>query len=169
MRSPARLFWPLAGALVLADCSTKRVIEATVPLYAAPKPLVASLVRLTLAYNTGAAFSTHFGPYQRWVLIAFAVLMLGALAWWYRAAAESGRLAVVGLALVAGGAAGNLLDRLISNRGVVDFLDMGIGATRFFVCNVADAGITIGGLLLLIALWQQERVGRGDATRVQGA
>lgn len=159
MRSPAKIFWSLTSVLVLADCSTKRVVEATVSMYEAPKPLIADLLRVTLAYNQGAAFSTHFGPYQRWVLIAIAVAMLTALAWWYRPAAQAGRVAIVGLALVAGGAVGNLLDRLISDRGVVDFLDFGIGATRFFVFNVADAGISVGAVLLLYSLWQHERSG----------
>ena len=166
MRSPGRIFWPLASVLVLADCSTKRVIEATVPLHADPKPFIADLVRVTLAYNQGAAFSTQFGPYQRWVLIAIAVAMLTALAWWYRPAARAGRVAIAGLALVAGGAAGNLLDRVISNRGVVDFLDLGVGATRFFVFNVADAGISVGAVLLLYALWQHERSGHAGPPSV---
>ena len=159
MRSPGRIFWPLASVLVLADCATKRAVEATVALHADPKPLIADLVRVTLAYNQGAAFSTHFGPYQRWVLIAIAVAMLVALACWYRPAARAGRMAIIGLALVAGGAVGNLLDRLISDRGVVDFLDLGVGATRFFVFNVADAGISVGTVLLLAALWHHERTG----------
>ena len=159
MRSPAKIFWSLTSVLVLADCSSKRVVEATVSMYEAPKQLIADLLRVTLAYNQGAAFSTHFGPYQRWVLIAIAVAMLTALAWWYRPAAQAGRVAIVGLALVAGGAVGNLLDRLISDRGVVDFLDFGIGATRFFVFNVADAGISVGAVLLLYSLWQHERSG----------
>jgi signal peptidase II len=157
MRSPGRVFWPLASVLVLADCATKRVVEATVSLYDTPKPFIADLVRVTLAYNQGAAFSTQFGPYQRWVLIGIAVAMLVALAWWYRPAARAGRVAIVGLALVAGGAVGNLLDRVLSNRGVVDFLDLGVGDTRFFVCNVADAGISVGALLLLYALWRHDR------------
>lgn len=160
MRSPGRIFWPLASVLLLADCATKRAVEATIALHADPKPLIADLVRVTLAYNQGAAFSTHFGPYQRWVLIAIAVAMLVALACWYRPAARAGRVAIIGLALVAGGAVGNLLDRLISDRGVVDFLDLGVGATRFFVFNVADAGISVGTVLLLAALWHHERTER---------
>lgn len=159
MRSPSRIFWPLVSVLVLADCSTKRVVEATVSTYAAPKPLIADLLRLTLAYNQGAAFSTHFGPYQRWVLIGIAVALLATIAWWYTSAVRAGRVAIVGLALVVGGAMGNLLDRLISDRGVVDFLDLGVGATRFFVFNVADAGICIGAVLLMYSLWRHERSG----------
>ena len=168
MRSPDRIFWPLASVLVFADCATKRAVEATVALHADPKPLMADLVRVTLAYNQGAAFSTHFGPYQRWVLIAVAVAMLVALAWWYRPAARAGRAAIIGLALVAGGAVGNLLDRLIADRGVVDFLDLGVGATRFFVFNVADAGISVGALLLLSALWHHEHTGHTGSLSLPG-
>ncbi len=166
MRSPSRIFWPLASVLVLADCATKRAVEATVALHAHPKPFVADLVRVTLEYNAGASFSTQFGPYQRWVLIGSALAMLVVLAWWYRPAARAGRLAMVGLALVAGGAVGNLLDRVISNRGVVDFLDLGIGATRFFVFNLADAGISVGAVLLLYSLWHHERTGHAGSPSV---
>ena len=168
MRSPGRIFWPLASVLLLADCSTKRVIEATVLPHAEPKPFIADLVRVTLAYNQGAAFSMHFGPYQRWVLIAVAVAMLTALAWWYRHAARAGGLAIAGLALVAGGAMGNLLDRVISDRGVVDFLDLGIGATRFFVFNVADAGIAVGAVLLFYSLLRHERSTHAGPPSVPG-
>ena len=156
MRTPGRIFWPLASLLVLADCSTKRLVEANVAVHANPKPFITDLVRLTLTYNQGAAFSTHFGAYQRWVLIATTVATLSAMAWWYRPATRAGLVAIAGLALVAGGAVGNLLDRLISNRGVVDFLDFGVGTTRFFVCNVADAGISLGAALLLYSLWRYE-------------
>jgi signal peptidase II len=142
--------------VVRADCSTKRVVEATVPIYSESKPLISDLLRVTLAYNEGAAFSTHLGIYQRWILIGVGVALLGALAWWYKTAAQNGRLAITGLALVAGGGAGNLLDRVISNRGVVDFLDVGIGTTRFFICNVADAGIFVGALFLAFAVWRRE-------------
>jgi len=163
-----RIFWPLASVLVLADCATKRVVEATVPPHAVPTPLVADLLRVTLEYNPGASFSTQFGPYQRWVLIGVALGMLTAMGWWYRPAARAGRVAIAGLALVAGGAVGNLLDRLISDRGVVDFLDVGIGARRFFVCNVADVGISLGAVLLLFALWHHERSGHAGPPSVPG-
>lgn len=154
MRNPGRVFWPLAITVLLADCTTKRAVERSIPLHATPRPVVDDVLRLTLHYNQGAAFSTHFGPYQRWVLIATAVVMLGLFARWYRHLAHAGRAGVVGLALVVGGAVGNLLDRLRSDRGVVDFLDLGDGATRFFVFNVADAGVSIGALLLLYAFWR---------------
>lgn len=61
------------------------------------------------------------------------------------------------LALVTGGAIGNLLDRLQSARGVVDFIDAGVGAHRFWTFDIADAGMTVGAVLLAILLSQGER------------
>jgi len=61
----------------------------------------------------------------------------------------------IALALIAAGALGNLLDRLRSARGVVDFIDVGIGDTRFWTFNVADSGVTMGALLLMFVLWSK--------------
>ena len=153
MRSPGRVFWPLAALMVLADCSSKRAIEAAAPGVGVPTPIVENLVRFTLVYNKGAAFSTEFGPYQRWVLIAATLLFLFLVAGLYRQITQAGRLATVGLALLAGGAVGNLLDRILSSRGVVDFIDVGTQTSRFYVFNFADAGVSIGAILLAYALW----------------
>ncbi len=64
----------------------------------------------------------------------------------------SERLRLIGVALVAGGALGNLVDRIRSSAGVVDFIDVGIANVRFWTFNVADMGITAGAVLLLLAL-----------------
>ncbi len=162
MRAPGRLFWPLAAVTILADCSSKRAVEAAMPLVGVPQDVVHGLVRLNLQYNPGAAFSTNFGPYQRWVLVSIAIGILAVLWRSYGRIAQAGWLSVTGLALVVGGAVGNLLDRLISNRGVVDFIDVGIGATRFFVFNVADAGVSVGAVLLIIATWRADRLQRSE-------
>ncbi len=162
MRSPGRVFWPLTAALVLADCTSKRVIEDTAPLIGVSRPVLDGVVRFTLDYNQGAAFSTYFGPYQRWVLIALTLGILGGLARGYRRITHTGWLGVAGLALVAGGAVGNLLDRLASDRGVVDFIDVGIGGARFYVFNIADAGVSVGAVLVAYAIW------RSDAFRTTG-
>ncbi len=60
----------------------------------------------------------------------------------------------IGLALLIGGATGNLLDRMTSSRGVVDFIDVGLGGWRFYTFDVADAGITVGAALLAWAFWR---------------
>ncbi|MDQ6612060.1 MAG: signal peptidase II [Gemmatimonadota bacterium] len=154
MRYPGRVFWPLAAALVLTDCATKRVIEATALPDGLPRPVINDIVRFALAYNQGAAFSTHFGPYQRWVLVALTLAILAALTGMYSRVARMGWPGVTGMAMVAGGAVGNLLDRLASNRGVVDFIDVGVGDARFYVFNVADVGVSVGAVLLAYALWR---------------
>jgi signal peptidase II len=157
MRKPGRLFWPLASMLVLADCTSKRLVESTLVAEGAQRAVVSDVVQLTLAYNQGAAFGTRYGPYQRWVLIAATLVGLVLLAQLYRARAQAGRLPVVGLALICGGAVGNLLDRLRSARGVVDFIDVGMGDTRFWVFNLADVGVTVGAAVLAWSLWRQDR------------
>ena len=153
-KSPGRVFWPLASLMVLADCSSKRAIEASAPGVGVSKPVVEDIVRFTLEYNTGAAFSTNFGPYQRWVLIGATLLFLFIVARSYRQITSTGRVATIGLALLAGGAVGNLLDRLLSSRGVVDFIDVGTQSARFYIFNFADAGVSIGAALLAYALWR---------------
>ncbi|HEY7567706.1 MAG TPA: signal peptidase II, partial [Gemmatimonadaceae bacterium] len=79
----------------------------------------------------------------------------------YRDTSSGDRWQSVALALVAGGALGNLLDRLRSARGVVDFIDIGFGSFRLWTFNVADVGVTMGGLLLAVLLLR-----RADADTV---
>jgi len=149
-----RVAWPLAATLVLADCASKRAVEAALPVAGASRPVLGGVLRFTLAYNQGAAFSSHFGPYQRWILVALTLGVLVALVRWAPRAAAAGRGGVAGVALVGAGAVGNLLDRLASDRGVVDFIDVGIGATRFYVFNLADVCVSVGGALLAYTIWR---------------
>jgi signal peptidase II len=66
-------------------------------------------------------------------------------------------LRAVALALLAGGALGNLLDRVRSARGVVDFIDVGLGDARFWTFNIADVGVSVGAVLLALVLWRDDR------------
>ena len=119
------------------------------------------MVRFTLAYNPGAAFSMSLGPYSRYIFGAFAIIALIVLWRLYRmtgAGARAGdRLRVVALGLAFGGAAGNLIDRFRSPAGVVDFIDIGFGDTRFWTFNIADSAVTIGALILAWSLSSEER------------
>jgi signal peptidase II len=74
----------------------------------------------------------------------------------YRATPVSDRLRRVSIALVTGGALGNVVDRIRSPRGVVDFFDFGIGTLRWPVFNVADIAVTTGAILLAISLWRED-------------
>jgi signal peptidase II len=156
MSRNAALFWPLSLALVLTDCATKRLAEAHLPPAHVPHDVLGDWVRFTLAYNPGAAFSMHVGPYSRWVFSVLTVAALALLGYLYRRAPVRDARRVTALALVCGGAVGNLLDRLRSERGVVDFIDLGVGSVRFWTFNVADVGVSIGATLLAVVLWEDE-------------
>ena len=148
----ARYFFPLALGILLTDCATKRVAEAALAPAHLPHPVLGEFLRFTLSYNPGAAMSLSLGPYSRVgfsILAGAALLLLGLL---YRRLSPGVGLPAIGLALVTGGALGNVLDRLRSARGVVDFIDVGVGATRFYIFNVADIAITCGAVLLIFVL-----------------
>jgi len=154
----ARLFWPILIAVVACDVVTKAIaVIALGPLQRVPHDVIGEYVRLTLVYNPGAAFGLHVGEYSRWVFLALtvgALLILGRL---YISAPPGDRPRVISLALVCGGAIGNLIDRIRSDLGVVDFLDVGIGDARWPTFNVADMAVSIGAFLLAIVLWAEDR------------
>lgn len=152
----ARFFWPILATLVLADCSTKELVETALTGNPGPHPIVGEWLRLTLAYNPGAALNISFGDASRLVFGTTAAIAIIALLLLYRRTPPEGRLRAAALALVAGGALGNLLDRLRSPLGVVDFIDMGIGDLRFYTFNLADLGVTVGAVLLAAVLWREE-------------
>jgi len=152
----ARLFWPLLFLLVFSDCTTKRLAEERLVEPHVPYEVVGDVVRFTLAYNPGAAFSLSLGPNSRWIFVSLTLLILGVLSWLYREAEARDTAQVAALALVCGGAIGNLLDRLRSPRGVVDFIDLGLGGWRFWTFNIADVAITVGAIVLAVVLWRRE-------------
>ena len=157
LRPDSRLFWGAAIALLVADFVTKRLAERFLFPPHVPHEILGEYLRFTLAYNPGAAFSMSLGPYSRYIFGAFALVALVVL---WRIHHESGpteRLKSFALGLAWGGAAGNLLDRLRSPLGVVDFIDVGVGATRFWTFNVADSGVSVGAVLLGWVLLQEDR------------
>jgi signal peptidase II len=156
----ARWFWPVSATLVLADCSTKELVESVLRRDPGPHALLGDWLRLTLAYNTGAALNLDLGSGSRFIFSALAFLAIALLLGLYRRTAPDAALRAAALALVIGGALGNLLDRLRSPLGVVDFIDIGVGNTRFWTFNVADLGVTVGAVLLAIVLWREDGLER---------
>ena len=157
LSSKARLFWPLAISLLVADCSTKNLaVEHLSPAHV-PHEVVGDWLRLTLAYNADAAVGLTLGPYSRVGFAFLAICALAVLIHFYRATPPTETSRAFALALLMAGAAGNLLDRLRSPRGVVDFVDVGVGSLRFWTFNVADACITVGAVVLAVVLWRGAR------------
>jgi signal peptidase II len=153
----ARLVFPLALALVAADCTTKELAVEALSPEQVPHQVVGNVVRFTLAYNRGAAMSLPIGP--RPVLVALSCVVLGVLLWMLWKAPGEATLQRLALGLILGGALGNLGSRVLDHRGVVDFIDIGYGAWRFYTFNVADIGVVTGSLLLAWALYREERAG----------
>ena len=150
-------FWGAALAVVLVDVVTKALALAFLwPRYV-PHDVLGDTVRLTLAYNPGIAFGIPVGGPSRVILASLALLILVVLARLYRATPPGHAWRALALGLVCGGAVGNLIDRLRSPDGVIDFIDIGVGDVRFWTFNVADLGVTAGAVLLAWVLWSEER------------
>lgn len=150
-----RLFWSTTLGVIVADLISKLV--AVTSLSAHPHSLVGDYAVLRLVYNEGAAFGISLGPASRWIFLALACVALVVLGAMVRATKEGDRLRLLALALVCGGAAGNLIDRIRSAQGVVDFIEVGIGPHRFPTFNVADSAITVGAIALALSLWLEGR------------
>ena len=154
------MFWIAAIAVIVLDVATKALVVRYLP-ERAPHRIVGNVVRFTLAYNPGAAFSMSLGTYSRYVFGAFAVVALYILWRLYRSSQPGDVARVLALGLAWGGAAGNLLDRVRwgawHRDGVVDFIDIGVGDVRFWTFNVADSAVTVGALLLAWVLWREDR------------
>lgn len=144
----------LLGVLI-ADQATKSLVRATLAV-GASVPFLDGFMSLTHVRNTGAAFG--FFPGRMPVFIAISVLVLGGIAWvWWRLKPRS-TWVVIALGLVAGGATGNLIDRIIAGR-VTDFFDVG----WWPVFNVADIALDVGVVALLVwLLFSREEVGAGS-------
>jgi signal peptidase II len=155
--SKALIFWPLVTALVAVDRVTKVIAEQSLWPRGVPQPVAGDWLRLTLVYNPGAAFGFHLGPYSRWIFLGLTLGALVILMRLYLHTAPSDRWRALAVALVTSGAIGNLIDRIVSPRGVVDFIDVGFGDMRWPTFNVADMAVSTGALLLAYVLWGEDR------------
>jgi signal peptidase II len=158
-RAKASLFWTVAIAIVLADVLTKALAVGYLVPQRMPHEVFGSAVRLTLVYNPGAAFGLHVGPYSRWIFMVLTFAALAILWKLYQATRPEDRWRALALALVCGGAVGNLIDRVRSDMGVVDFIDIGFGDMRWPTFNVADMAVSTGAFLLAWVLWGEDRAG----------
>jgi signal peptidase II len=143
----------IAGAIVVVDQAVKLFVRARLVLYESVT-VIPGFVDLTRVHNTGTAFGfmnlVEF-PFKTVVVALMAATALVALAFYGSTLAPDQRLSRVGLALVIGGAAGNLVDRLASGY-VLDFVDVYYGNWHFWAFNVADASISVGVALMILDL-----------------
>jgi len=164
-RSNGSLFWPVLLVVLVVDVITKAIAERNL-LRGIPYEVLGNTVKLKLVYNPGAAFGLNLGPQSRWIFAVLTIVALVILARLYRATLAGHTSRVAALALVCAGALGNLLDRLRSVFGVVDFVDVGIGDARWPTFNVADMAVSVGAALLASVLWQEDQSTQATAPAV---
>ncbi len=146
----------LTAAIIGLDQWSKQLVESALQLYEARYYLpVFNLVR---AHNHGAAFSLFDGAsgWQRWAFSALAAAVSVSLLVWLRSLERRANLLAAGLALILGGALGNVLDRLRLGF-VIDFLQVHWQQHYFPAFNVADSAITVGAGCLLLDLYLGSR------------
>lgn len=149
----ARWLWVSAAVLAL-DRATKFAIERyTSPFYR--HSIVSDIVVLIHSQNPGIAFGVWSNSSSRWlapILVTSSLIVMALLAWLIVTGRSGGALAQCGLALILGGAAGNVLDRVM-HGGVTDFLEVRLWTYIWPAFNVADSAITIGAILVLFELF----------------
>jgi len=151
-RSGARWLW-LSAATLVADRATKYLIEARTS-EAFRFVVVPQVVTIVHSQNPGIAFGVFSDSPSRWLevaLVSGAVAVLALLVWLLVSGRAGGGLARAGIALMIGGAAGNVLDRLL-HGGVTDFVEVRLGHYLWPAFNVADSALTVGAALILIEL-----------------
>ena len=140
----------VAVVIIIADQLTKWAIVEWVPLY--DKIPLNTFINLTHQKNPGAAFSflADAGGWQRWFFVVLATGVSAVIAvWLWRIRNDGQTVLSAGLALVLGGAIGNLVDRILLGH-VTDFIQVWFGSWAFPSFNIADAGISVGAVLLII-------------------
>jgi signal peptidase II len=157
------LYWyGLALLVVVLDQYTKGLAQSALE-YGRPRE-VFSWFNLTLQYNTGAAFSflSDAGGWQRYFFSVVAVVISAVLVVWLYHMPRQQRLLALALALILGGALGNVWDRLLLGH-VVDFISVHYGGYYFPAFNIADSAISVGAALMIFdSLFGQED---GDAAQ----
>jgi signal peptidase II len=158
--SNAALFWPVMIVVTAIDFATKQLADSWLRPHSMPRTVIGDWdwFRFTLVHNPGAAFGLHVGSQSRWIFMGLTIVALIILGRLYRSTRPGDATRVLALALVCGGAVGNLLDRIRSADGVVDFIDVGINEmTRWPTFNVADMAVSFGAFLLAWVLWEEDR------------
>ena len=138
----------LSAIIIVLDQITKSMATASLELY---RPLeILPVFNLTLAHNTGAAFSflSDAGGWQRWFFSVLAIGVSGVLLVWLKRMDPSERWQAASVSLILGGAIGNVIDRLRLGY-VVDFLQLHWDDSYFPAFNIADSAISVGATIFI--------------------
>jgi signal peptidase II len=146
----AQVWLMLSSAVILLDQLTKYIAIGALEPYA-PHAVIPGFLNWTLAFNAGAAFSflNQAGGWQRWLFSGLAIGVCAVLIVWLRRLARGEWRTALPLALVIGGALGNLIDRVRFGH-VTDFIEVYYRQWSWPAFNVADSAISVGAVLLIV-------------------
>ena len=166
--SAPRSNWPalalLAAAVVAVDQATKYAVENLTPI-GSSRVLIPGVLNLAHTSNPGVAFgmlADSRTPGLAQLLILFSVSVIALLAWLLVTGRAGGWLGECGLALILGGAAGNVLDRAM-RQSVTDFIDFHLGSHHWYTFNFADSAIVVGAGLVILQLLRDARHPMGES------
>ena len=149
---PNALSWLwLAAAMIVLDQLTKWWALTALQPAETPHPVIPGILNWTLTFNTGAAFSflADSAGWQRWFFVLLAVTVSAILGVWLSRTPRHDWRTAAPLALILGGALGNVIDRLHAAK-VTDFIQVFLGSYPFPVFNVADSAISVGAVALIV-------------------
>ena len=140
----------LSGVVITLDQLTKLLADRFLSMHSV-QTIIPGFFDLVLAYNQGAAFSflSNAGGWQRWFFTALAIAVSVFLLLWIKRLHPSERMMAIALALILGGAIGNLIDRILYGH-VIDFIHWFYRDFSWPAFNLADSAITLGAALLII-------------------
>jgi signal peptidase II len=138
----------LSALVIIFDQLSKWWMSSWLDLY--ETVAVVPYFNLTLAHNYGAAFSflASAGGWQRWFFTILAIVVSIVLTVWMKRLKANAKLEAISLALILGGAIGNVIDR-VAHGYVIDFLDVYVGSYHWPAFNIADSAICVGAVLLI--------------------
>lgn len=147
--------WISVVVLILDQC-TKLLADAMLSMH--QSVVLLPFLALRKAYNYGAAFSFlgDASGWQRWFFIVLALVVIAILVTWLRRLPADNTGARMALVLILGGAAGNVIDRLVYGY-VIDFIDVFYGSWHWPTFNIADSAISVGVFLLLVDSFREHR------------
>jgi signal peptidase II len=144
----------VAGGIFAVDLLTKSLVQRELA-FRESVGVLGQVVRLTYIVNEGAAFGLYLGDASKTIFLVLSSLAATLVLGVYVYGEEEGWLKRFALALILGGALGNIHDR-IRFGSVVDFIDIGLGSYRWPIFNVADIAVTVGAILLGLAYLRRE-------------
>lgn len=160
MPADARPGLPLLFALAVAALTADQLSKYSVQKFTAPgseRVVIPGFLNLLHTSNPGVAFGLFAGSGNPWkpaLLIAFSVGVIVMLLWLLATDRAGGSMGRCGIALILGGASGNVWDRF-SRHSVTDFIDFYLGSYHWYTFNIADSAIVLGAALVVLALFRE--------------